>query len=99
MKTYLIVNASPNPEEQEELQKYTSQVVPMLEAAGGEHLKRLKLDTAITGEADYHLLLFMEFPGEESVRSVFDSEAYKALIPHRDKGFHQIKILLFKDLY
>lgn len=98
MKTYLIVNATPNPENQQHIAAYTGGVLPLLENAGGKDLRRAKLDNVIKGEAKYPLFLFMEFDDGGKVDALFQSEECKKLIPHREKAFIDLNIYTFKDL-
>ena len=98
MKTYLVVNATPNPENQADIQAYTRGVLPLLEKAGGKALRRAKLKNVIKGVAKYPLFLFMEFEDGEKVKGLFESEEYKKLVPHRVKAFSDLNIYEFIDL-
>ena len=98
MGTYLIVNATPNLENQEAIQAYTGGVLPMLQNAGGKSLKRAKLASIIKGKANYPMFLFMEFDDASRISELFESEAYQQLIPHRDKAFKELNIYTFTSL-
>ncbi|NQZ76445.1 MAG: DUF1330 domain-containing protein [Ekhidna sp.] len=98
MKTYLIVNATPNPDNQQHIEAYTGGVLPLLQNAGGKDLRRAKLANVVKGEAKYPLFLFMEFEDGTKVDALFQSEEYKELIPHREKAFAELNIYTFTDL-
>ncbi len=97
-KTTLIVTSSPNLNEMEELKKYVQGVMPLLLNLGGTVVKRSKLTDTFYGKQSFVFLLVMDFPSKEKLTKMFDSDAYKALIPKRDKGFNDINILYAEDL-
>ena len=95
MKTYLIVNATPNPENHEDIQAYTSGVLPLLQNAGGKALKRAKLASVIKGESKYPLFLFMEFDNSDKIEALFQSDDYEKLLVHRDRALLDLNISTF----
>jgi len=97
-KTTLVVTAMPNPEEQASMQAYIQAVTPLLKAAGGEGVKRLKVQGAATGKPPHGIVLIMDFPDRARAEALFASEEYKALVPGRDKGFASIDICFASDL-
>jgi uncharacterized protein (DUF1330 family) len=96
-KITLVVTAMPNPEEQESMQAYIQAVSPLLKAAGGEPVKRLKVQSATTGKPPHGIVLVMDFPDRAKLEALFASEEYAALIPNRDKGFASIAICFASD--
>ncbi|MEM9327731.1 MAG: DUF1330 domain-containing protein [Bacteroidota bacterium] len=98
MKTYLVVNATPNPANPADIEAYTGGVLPLLQGAGGKDLRRAKLENVIKGEAKYPLFLFMEFEDGSKIQALFASDAYKKLIPHRERAFTDLQIYAFTDL-
>ena len=98
MKAYLVANLIPNPNGQESMQYYASRVGELLAAAGGTNAKRVKLSDTINGSVLYQLMLFMEFESKKAIQDVFESNQYKALIPHRDEGFDMVNIQIFEEL-
>ncbi|GAB5525339.1 MAG: hypothetical protein Roseis2KO_32110 [Roseivirga sp.] len=97
-KTTMIVTSSINPDETESLQAYVESVMPMLLELGGQVIKRTKITDVYFGEKPAELLLVMDFPSKEALKAMFDSEAYQALIPLRNKGFSQVNILFAEEL-
>lgn len=93
-KATLVVTAVPNPQEMEEMQTYLKGVVPVLTANGGEIVFRGKADKALVGELNFGMMLVMNFNSKEDIESTFESSEYKALIPHREKGFKKMDIVI-----
>ncbi|MCE7996832.1 MAG: DUF1330 domain-containing protein [Roseivirga sp.] len=97
-KTTLIVTSTINPAEMESLQAYVQKVMPMLLELGGKVIKRTKITDVYFGEKPAELLLVMDFPSKEALQAMFDSEAYQAVIPLRNKGFSKVDILFAEEL-
>ena len=89
----MVVTATPNPNEMESVQGYLKGVLPLLMAAGGKPVKRLKVDEVIRGNPS-GMVLVMDFDSDEAITALFESEEYAALIPIRDQGFAEMNILL-----
>ena len=88
----LVVTASPNPNEMEAVQDYVTKAGPLLAGAGGIPVKRLKITDVFFGDKSFAILLVMDFPSKQAVVDMFNSDAYQALVPSRDKGFFQVNI-------
>jgi uncharacterized protein (DUF1330 family) len=97
-KTTLLVTCMPNPNEHESMQAYLKDVLPLLMGAGGQLIKRLKVQSAITGKPPYGMVLVMDFPDRETLEAMFASEAYAAILPARDKGFTSIDLCLASEM-
>jgi uncharacterized protein (DUF1330 family) len=89
----LVVTAVPNPEEMASVQEYLQGVMPLLSGAGGELVKRLKVDEIINGNPA-GMVLVMDFESADAVTALFNSDDYAALIPVRDRGFKEMNILV-----
>lgn len=97
-KTTLVVTSTINPDGMESLQQYVQTVMPMLLELGGKVIKRTKITEVYFGEKPAELLLVMDFPSKKALKALFDSEAYQALIPLRNKGFSKVDILFAEEL-
>lgn len=93
----LVVTATPNPAEMGSVQAYLQGVMPLLQQAGGALVKRQKVGSVINGRAS-GMVLVMDFPSQDAVSELFESDAYAALIPARDKGFAEMNILVANDM-
>ena len=96
-KTTLVVTAVPNPNEMASVQEYLQGVLPLFMGAGGKLVKRLKLDRVISGKPS-GMALVMDFDSEDSIVGMFESDAYAALIPARDRGFAEMNILVAQEM-
>lgn len=97
-KTTLIVTSTINPDEMESLQAYVQSVMPMLLEIGGKVIKRTKITDVYFGEKPAEMLLVMDFPSKQTLKDLFDSEAYRAVIPLRNKGFRKVDILFAEEM-
>lgn len=84
----------PNAAEPEALDAYVGQVSPLLSAAGGQPKVRAKLVEQLVGANAPQTLFVAEFPSAEAARAVFESDAYKALIPTRKRAFKNVEFFL-----
>ena len=96
-KTTLVVTAVPNPNEAASMQEYLQGVMPLLVGAGGKLVKRVKTDTVIHGNPT-GMTLVMDFDSADVVTEMYESDAYAALVPARDRGFAEMNILLTRTM-
>ena len=95
--TTLVVTAAPNPQEMASVQEYLKGVMPLLTSAGGNLVKRLKVDDVINGQPS-GMVLVMDFDSADAIKSMFESDEYAALVPVRDRGFAEMNILLTQGM-
>jgi uncharacterized protein (DUF1330 family) len=96
-KTTLVVTAIPNPNEMDSVQEYLQSVMPLFMGAGGNLVKRLKLDKVLLGNPS-GMVLVMDFDSVEAITALFESDEYAALIPTRERGFKEMNILLANQM-
>lgn len=80
------------------LGRYVEQVTPMLVAAGGKAVKRVGVRDVVTGRSEVEIVLVMDFEDAATIRALFDSDEYQALIPVRNEGFSDMNIYITEDL-
>ena len=100
-RTYLFVTATPIMEHHDALERYVGGIIPMLMQAGGLPPKVIKQDQSIVGHQDTFMSMIVEFPtreASEAGKAVFQSDAYAALIPDRDKAFSKMNISFYSDM-
>lgn len=68
-----------------ELGKYSEQAVKTVIAFGGHFVAKGDVEL-LHGEAAYSKKAVIQFPDKETARNWYQSEAYQALIPQREKG-------------
>ena len=96
-RTTLVVTAIPNPDEMASVQEYLKGVLPLLMAAGGKLVKRLKVDGVIHGNRS-GMVLVMDFDSADAITAMFESNDYAALVPVRDRGFAEMNIMLTHEM-
>ena len=96
--TTLVVTATPAEGQNEAMGRYLQGVGPLLAGAGGTLVKRVRVTDTLSGTADTGVVMVMDFVDAETIRELFASDAYQALIPERDKGFSSIDILITESL-
>ncbi len=93
-KTVMIVNAVLNPNEKVAFAYYSEQSVPLFKNAGATPVAKYKVAKTIIGAKKLHVVVIMEFPSSKAIIDVFESEAYKALLPYRDKAFVELEVFI-----
>jgi uncharacterized protein (DUF1330 family) len=96
-KATLVVTAVPNQDEMSSVQEYLQGVLPLLVGAGGTSIRRLKTDRVVDGRAA-GMTLVADFESAEAASSMFETEAYLALLPARERGFREMNILLTTEM-
>lgn len=96
-KATLLVTAVPNTNEMTSVQEYLQGVMPLFTGAGGQLVKRLKIDKVINGNPT-GMALVMDFDSPEAITALFDSDEYAALVPVRDRGFTEMNILVTQQM-
>lgn len=93
----LIVVSTPREGGNEALMSYVEQVVPMITNNGGVPIKRLRITDVVSGQPHPEFVFVADFEDAATVRRLFDSAEYQALIPTRDEGFAAIDIYITED--
>ena len=74
--------------------EYGSKATPILERAGGEVVGRYKATASLLGDSDPGVVFAMRFPTEGAVRDALMSDAYRTIIPIRDRAFRRVDFWL-----
>ena len=83
---YLVVTAVPNPDKLEQLEKYASQVMPLLIKGGGEPVARYNVTEQLGGEGGPKAMSVTKFPSAQSIKDVFATDEFRALADLRDEA-------------
>lgn len=84
MPTY--VHATVTVKNPEKLQVYLSKLPATLAPFGGKPVCRGKAVKALHGSADFHIMATFEFADQDKAEAWYNSAAYQALVPNRDKA-------------
>lgn len=69
------------------LAQYLEATAPLIETAGAKIIRRYRVQEAVAGSCAAQTAVVVEYPDRAAVDLVFESPAYKAIIPVRDKAF------------
>lgn len=92
MSAYVVGLVTPNAQETEAASAYGAGVEPLLAAAGAKIVFRGPVAATIAGDNPPRNIIVLEFPDGNAARAFFEQDAYKKLIPLRDKGFSRMEI-------
>lgn len=90
----LITVAAPNPAEMETLGQYAKESFDIANRYGANILSRYTSIEQIHGEAPAAIIGLAEFPSAETIKEMFDSKEYKALLPMRDKALTSLNLYI-----
>lgn len=74
------------------ISRYLEVTAPLLEQANAKVTKVFDVHEAVVGAQSPKRVIVVEYPDRAAVDLVFNSDAYKALIPTRDKAFSTYEI-------
>ncbi len=94
--TLLITFAKPDPTELEMFGSYVGASTELAIEAGGEVSSRFPV-THIHGDAPASIFGFATFPSSTAINDMFDSKAYQALVPDRDKSVESVNAYIVED--
>jgi len=83
---YLVVTSVPNPVKMELLEKYASQVMPLLVKGGGEPVARYGVMEQLGGDGGPKAISVTKFPSAQAIKDVFATDDFKALAEIRDEA-------------
>jgi len=83
MTCLVIVDATPL--DRDSLGQYSAQAAKTLEPYQGRFIAKGEIET-LHGDAPHPVKAVIEFPDKESARAWYNSDAYQAVIPLRNKG-------------
>lgn len=68
--------------------QYAKKIAPIFEQVGARVIYTGSYDSAVIGDPgeSFDAIALVEYPSRKAFFAMLDSEAYKAIHPHRDKG-------------
>lgn len=94
---FLLIAASPNPDNMEALQGYLSQTPAISKKYGAVTIATYDIDTVLdSGEKPANFLV-ISFPDRDSISGLFNDPDYQALIPLREQGFKSIRYFIANE--
>ena len=97
-KTFLVVEATPNPENMEDLQKYGSQSYSILSKHGGVPIANYKVDSVMGSDDGPAMVGVFSFPSKQAIEDLLVNDPdYQQIVPFRDKGFKSIRFMICNE--
>ena len=90
----LVASLTVNPDEPEALRTYFDVAMGLIEDVGAKLSQKIEYGDPVIGDKPFEMVMLVDYPNYEAVRKVFHSEAYRAIIPERDKAFLKYNICL-----
>ena len=93
-----MVEATPNPENMEDLQRYTSQAPTILKKHGGAPVASYSVESAIDSGSKPAAFAVFSFPNRAAIQDfLVNDPAYQQLVPFRNKGFKSIRFFVCNE--
>lgn len=97
-QVFLIVEATPNPDNQAALQSYGSQAPTLMKKHGGIPVARYSVESSIGSEEKPAAIAVISFPNREAIQDLLVNDpGYQLLIPSRNKAFTSIKFFVCNE--
>jgi len=100
MTAILITIATVAPGGQDALEQYATGTIPLLHAAGGKVISRLRLSDTVVGDSNSRpdLVAVMRFSSTDAIRVFLNGEGYRHQVPLRDIAFSEVHSYLAEDI-
>lgn len=97
-QVFLMVEATPNPDNKEDLQAYGSQAPLLMKKHGGIPIARYSVESVV-GEGDKpSAYAVISFPNREAIQDLLVNDAdYQKLIPLRNNAFKSIRFFVCNE--
>ena len=90
----LITLALPNPTEMETMGHYAERSFALASEYGAKVLARFSVTEHLYGTVPTAIVGIARFPSVETIKEMFDSDAYAPLIPHREKAIKVLNVYI-----
>ena len=97
-KAFLVINATPNPENMSLLPEYLSGMMPVFGKFQGEMLSKYKVSEQLVGNGQTKMIAIISFANTQNAKAVIESDEYKALAELRAKVFTNLDIMLSEGM-
>jgi len=93
--TFLVVEATPNPDNAEDLQKYGSQSYAIMAKHGGVPVANYKVESVMDSGEKPAMIGVFSFPNRDAIQELLVNDPdYQMIIPFREKGFKSIRLFV-----
>jgi uncharacterized protein (DUF1330 family) len=95
---YLVVTSTTIPGKAEQMQRYASQVMPLMIKAGGEPVARYGVVEHVKGDGGPESIAVVKFPTAQAIKDVLASDELAALAVLRDEAFSRVDQMICSAL-
>ena len=97
-QTFLVVEATPDPANADDLQKYGAQAYSLMAKHGGVPVANYKVESAMDSQEKPAMIAVFSFPSPQAIQDLLvnDSE-YQQIVPFRDKGFRNFRLFVCSE--
>ncbi len=93
-KATLIVSGIINVNEKEAYSSYIENAGPFFKQFGSNPVAKYPISQVLFGTDEIEFIAIMEFPDLESIQALFNTKAYKKLLPIREKAFKKLNVYI-----
>lgn len=90
----VLIALTPNPEEQESLNKYREKATLIRDEYGAEVVLRSNIEERMIGNFGYETVRLVKFPSIDHVWGWLNDPRYQEIIPLRDKGYKAVSVVI-----
>ncbi len=97
-QTFMVVEATPNPDNMEDMQKYGSQSYGLMEKHGGAPIANYKVQSVLDSGDKPAMIGVFSFPNPQAIQDLlFNDAEYQKIVPFRDKAFKSIRFFVCNE--
>ena len=91
-QTFMVVEATPDPDNMEDLKNYGPKAYELLEKHGGVRIANYNVESALDGGDKPAAFAVFSFPNPDAIQNLlFNDPDYQKIVPLRDSGFKSIR--------
>jgi len=94
---FLMVEASPNPNEISAMQSYLGKAPLVTKEHGGVPVATYDVAGVYDNNDKPAVFAVISFPSKEAIDNLFSDPAYEALVPERDRGFSHLRYYIVNE--
>ncbi len=97
LPVFLHIEATPNANEIEALQSYSSSVSAILHKHGGIAIATYDVERSLDGAESPAAFMVVSFPSRAAIDDFFADSAYQSIVPLRDLGFSHLRFYITSE--
>jgi len=97
-KSFLLINATANKDNMADLKTYLGSIMPVFGKNGGKPIGRYRATDQLLGDNGPEMVALIEFPSSEAIKTMVESDDYKALGELRQKAFTKLNLTICGEM-